>query len=84
MRNSRWKSTDSFVLECGEVLKHLLFLDLRETFRIFRHSKMTAMSMPTMILSEKMLLWCCSYRKETVNLTKGVALGVFLVVVVDF
>lgn len=39
MRNSRWKSTDSFVLECGEVLKHLLFLDLREAFRILQAFK---------------------------------------------
>lgn len=39
MRNSRWKSTDSFVLECGEILKHLLFLDLREAFRIVQAFK---------------------------------------------
>lgn len=39
VRNSRWKSTDSFVLECGEVLKHLLFLDLREAFGILQAFK---------------------------------------------
>ena len=43
----------------------------------FRHSKMTVVSMPAMILSGKMFLCCCSYKNETVNLTEVVGLGFF-------
>lgn len=35
------KSTDSVVLECGEVLKHLLFLGLQEVFKALKKTGMS-------------------------------------------